>query len=126
MSVSVTDVVAALEGAVFTANTEVSLQDGIRDLLALNFPGEFVREFTGFGRRDRPDFYCESSGIALEVKISTSAGTGPKVFSQLQRYAEHKAVKHLVFASPSRRIASIIGDVIGGKPVARAVLHLGY
>lgn len=116
----------ALSAARFTANTEDALQVGIWDLLRAQFPGAFVREYRGFNRRDRPDFYCESGGIVLEVKISTSGGTAPKVFAQLGRYAEHPAVKEIVFASPSRRIASLIGDRVGGKPITRVVLCTAY
>ncbi len=137
MTITGRDVVRTLEGWRFCANTERALQDGVAELLARTWPGLFERErqlgnddlpeSKRLGRRDRPDFWCAALGLLVEVKFTTAAGTAPKVFDQLGRYAEHPAVRELVLATPSRRIASRVGDVAGasGKPIARAVLFLG-
>lgn len=137
-SLAAEQIVSLLESWRFRASSERALQDGIADLLSRAWPGAFAREqvlpnedlpeHKPLGRRDRPDFWCAAFGIVVEVKLTTSAGTAPKVFDQLSRYAEHGAVRELVLATPSRRIASRIGDHTGGlsKPIARAVLVTGF
>ena len=108
----------------FTASSESLLQSGITDLLESQFPRQFVREFHLSGR-DRPDFFGAGAGVVIEVKWGTSGGSLLSVVRQLSRYAEHEAVKAIIFCSPSRRVAAGVPDQIGGVTVIRVVLHTG-
>lgn len=116
------EVADVLSRARFTASSEARLQDGIAVMLEREFPGQFIREHRLSGR-DRPDFF--GAGIAIETKWGTSGGSLLSVVRQLSRYAEHEAVKSIIFCSPSRRVASGIPEQIGGVPVTRVALHTG-
>jgi hypothetical protein len=124
LTASLERIVAALSTARFTVSNEEALQRGVAVQLEAAAPGMFARE-QRLSQRDRPDFFALAIGIVVEVKWGRSGGSDTSVYRQLARYAEDPRVRAIVFATPSRRVASAIPDLVGSVPVRRVVLHTG-
>lgn len=66
-----------------------ALDRAIRDLL----PDADVRPEYPLSGRDRIDYFLPDSGVGIEVKVK---GSPLEVGRQLERYAAHRDVRHLV------------------------------
>lgn len=72
-------------------HNEKDLQELMEQRLKVVAP-DIVREFI-LSKRDRPDFFWESTGIVIEAKVDRSDS---KVFRQIVRYTEHEKVKAVI------------------------------
>lgn len=117
-------IAAALECQRFTVSSEAELQRGILSIFQTRFPGAFVRE-RHLSSTCRPDFWFPSEGIAVEVKWQRSGGSADKVLTQLARYAELEAVRGVILATPSRRVAAGVPDELLGVPIRTVILTTG-
>lgn len=105
-------IVQLLQSFRYACPDELDLQNAVEVVLR-NEGVPFERE-ARLGPGERPDFLIDG-GIALELKTQGSAA---EVFRQLQRYAQHPSVRHLVLLT-TRAQHVTVGMVrkIGGKPV---------
>lgn len=96
----------------FRYQSETELQDAIE----FAFKTAYIsndREFR-LNERDCPDFFCASTGLAIEVKIKGSASD---VLRQLGRYAQHEKVRALLLVTTRSLQAAQIPSSINGKPL---------
>jgi hypothetical protein len=100
-------VLAAIRGHRFRYTNEDELQEGIA--AALERVGLDPRREVRLGDRDRIDIVVEDVGI--EVKV---AGAASSAYTQLQRYASHDEISHLVLVTT--RWQRLPAEA-GGKPL---------
>lgn len=109
------DVVAAVNAWQYNHDDEYQLQDGIAAALdAAGIP--YTREHR-LTTKDRVDFLAGNVGI--EVKV---AGDKLALARQLQRYAHHPDIEHLVVVTTRRAHRGVHDAVFDGVPVH--VVHL--
>jgi hypothetical protein len=100
----------------FRGDVEWDLHTAI--VAALTAAGiEFTREYE-LTRADRPDFFL-NDGTVIECKVKGSMAAAAR---QLDRYAQHDAVKRLVLVT-SRMQHARVPDEVQGKEVHVVVLH---
>ncbi len=104
-----TDIAGILSSYQYRWANESDLQDAIEQVLITN-QVEYEREFR-LSRMDRPDFFID--GLVIEVKV---VGSVPVVARQLQRYARHESVQHVLLVSAKRAHRQCEGS-LQGKPV---------
>lgn len=121
------DVVAAVAGIItryrMPIGNEHGLQAAIADVLQYSLPGLVVLREHRFDSKDRIDFYLPDWLVGIEVKVT---GGVSGVMRQLDRYAEHAEVAHLVLVT-SRHTHHAIAQVdrIREKPLAVIGLTVG-
>ena len=111
------DLAAFLAIGRFDLSTEAAAQTAIHAHLVGEYgAGRVQREFR-LSKTDRPDFLVDGR-IVVEVKVKGARKMD--AYKQLERYAKHERVTHLILAtSQSMNLPSIIG----GKPAR--LLSLG-
>lgn len=100
-------VLAVIRGHRFLYTNEDELQEGIAT--ALERAGLDARREVRLGDRDRIDLLVEDVGIEVKVRGSASAA-----YAQLQRYAAHDDVAHLVLVTT---LWQRLPQDAGGKPL---------
>ncbi len=105
---TVTDIMRLLRSSRFRLTSEADMQADIETVLKMN-AAKFEREVR-LSPEDRIDFMIGS--IGLECKTRT-AKSKMEIYRQLERYAKHDAVTHLILATNR---AMGLPETIGGKP----------
>jgi hypothetical protein len=114
------EIVATLQRYRFSCATEDELQRGIALALVAPLGGETWKREVRLTPQDRPDFFLESYGIVIEVKIKGSFGN---TLRQLDRYASLPAVKGIVLVTTRSVQALRMPYMLQGKPLAVCCLH---
>lgn len=94
----------------FRFASESQLQDGVAQAL-IQCATTFERE-CALSLQDRPDFVLEN-GIVIEIKIQ---GSLAQALRQINRYAQHPRVQHIILMGSPGWLLKVPG-MIGGKPV---------
>ena len=110
-----TDVIAAVNAWQYNHDDEYQLQDGIGAALDAAGIG-YTREHR-LTDKDRVDFLAGTVGIEIKV-----AGDKMALARQLQRYAHHPSIEHLVVVTTRRAHRGVHNAVFDGVPVH--VVHL--
>jgi len=99
----------------YAFSDERGLHQGIAHVLsAAAF--DFKQEYR-LSKEDRVDFFLPNSGIVVEVKVK---GSGASLLEQLERYAQHDAVRGIIVVTT--RLFLGVPLMISDKPVERVVL----
>jgi hypothetical protein len=101
-----------------TASNEAQIQEQLAHILE---PLGFVREFA-LSKSDRIDFYHPENRLGVEVKVKSSLQT---VLRQLGRYVLSPQIDGLVLATTQAKHLDL-PEVLGGKPLRGALLHIGF
>ena len=109
----------ALQGKRLVYNTERELHELLEDLLP-TVGVQAVREYR-LAPGERPDFFIESSGIAIEVK--TKGGIDAHL-RQMKRYADHDSVRGVLLIT-NGSVPDDLPLTLGGKPIAAICIAWG-
>ncbi|MDP3417903.1 hypothetical protein [Falsiroseomonas sp.] len=105
--------IAAARGAIAKARIDLSDEKEAQRQIgeALTSAGIEFRREVPLSRRDRPDFFLDAAGLAIEVKLRAGK---MDIWRQLSRYAEHDRVLALMLVSNT---SVALPSEIAGKPL---------
>lgn len=109
-ALSAPEVLSLFQNVRFRFVSEVSLQDGIEQVLRRSGVPHIREE--ALSPADRPDFMI-AENIALEIKTK---GSIAQAIRQVHRYAQHETVHAIILMGTPHWLPSI-PPIIGGKPV---------
>lgn len=110
-------IVTALTNARINLTTESAAHLGV--LEALTLAGIEHQSEVRLNARDRIDVLCGSVGVEIKVKQAR-----PKIWNQLERYAENDQVEILILATG--RSWPLTTNSVGGVPLLIADLSRGW